>query len=415
MAKLEAENKLSVQLSISPMVLPHHPVWYTENVTTFQVEDTLFRVPNRRLAESSPQFRDMVGRENEGHSDDNPVVLDDSKADFCSLLKFLDPQKDGQPSTGDEWLGVPKLSQKYGFPGSAVDQAADNLINHGEVSSAQLYELGQTFNVRIFTEMAIMRFCNAKSALIPTDGQQIGLPLALAIAAVREQLLSSHIPFERHLSNISSSDREDILKMDRNVEAGRNILDGCPPNHKTIPSGAISAVTSYDSVITSTPSSGIGTGSLNPSITSGGMTATIPVQGLTPAHLSSTTNSAVPSGGMDPVVPSRTMAPVVPSRRLASVVPSRRLAPVIPSRQIAHIEPSSLKAAMKYAAERLGDGVTPSRPPGVNPPSSVKKRQHTSSSMNDHTPTASKKRKTAVSSSVEDVDMKRVQRLFGGV
>ncbi|KAH8822431.1 hypothetical protein DL96DRAFT_1714748 [Flagelloscypha sp. PMI_526] len=370
---MDNQNDASTDVPAPPLVLSHHPIWYSESMAIFQVEDTLFRVCSCKLAESSSQFRDMVDRQDQGHSDDKPVVLDDSKADFCSLPTFLNPHKAGRLYTVEEWLGVLRLAQKYGFPKDVSNKAVERLTHHKKLSASELYELGRTFNVPKFTEMDIMRFCNAKSSLSPTDGQQIGLPLAFAIAAVREHLLASHTPFERHLSNMSSSDREDLVRMVRNAEAGRDILDGCSPSSKTISSGGINPGTSSGSIVTGISSGGINSGISDPGIASSSTNSTVPLHGSAPSSSSGVTNSVVPSTATNSGRPSRT----------------------------------------KLAARRPGGGMTASRPPiGVDPVAGGKKRPRitTPSSTNNDAddvgaPNAPKRRKTAASSSMQDASL----------
>jgi hypothetical protein len=60
-----------------------------------QVEDSLFNVPLRPLRAASPIFDSMVvvGKGDQGKTDDNPVVLEgQTSKDFESLLKVIFPE-----------------------------------------------------------------------------------------------------------------------------------------------------------------------------------------------------------------------------------------------------------------------------------------------------------------------------------
>lgn len=59
-----------------------------------QLENTLFRFHKHFFLRDSAAFRDMFtlsappGEEAEGSSDDNPIILDESKKDFECFLSF---------------------------------------------------------------------------------------------------------------------------------------------------------------------------------------------------------------------------------------------------------------------------------------------------------------------------------------
>ncbi|KAH8822434.1 hypothetical protein DL96DRAFT_1620985 [Flagelloscypha sp. PMI_526] len=239
MVKLGTQHDGSPAIPAPPQSLPHHPLWYADDLTTFQVEGTLFRIRSRKLTERSAKFREMVDRQDEGRSDEYPILLDDSQADFCSLLKLFNRRKAGPLDTVDEWVSILRLSQKYEFSQEVSERAAEEITKCKDISASKLYELGQTFQIPKLTEMAIIRFCNAMFTMRAIEARQIGFSMAFAIGAVREHLLVSNIPFDR---NLSSSDRDDLLRMVRNIESGRDILDGCSPTPQTISSRPVRPV-----------------------------------------------------------------------------------------------------------------------------------------------------------------------------
>ncbi|KAF7329380.1 BTB domain-containing protein [Mycena kentingensis (nom. inval.)] len=74
-----------------------HSEFYAEGdpLCTIRVENTLFKVHRYLLTQASRVFRDLFElpqgdpSTTEGRSDDNPIILCDSAADFASLLKYL--------------------------------------------------------------------------------------------------------------------------------------------------------------------------------------------------------------------------------------------------------------------------------------------------------------------------------------
>ncbi|KAH6908532.1 hypothetical protein BKA70DRAFT_1280105 [Coprinopsis sp. MPI-PUGE-AT-0042] len=101
-----------------PTNFSRHAVFYSD-VVTIRVESMLFRVPINALCRASEVFEGMflVDRGDQGHTDDNPILLEGFLSnDFESLLRIIFPQSvftdfpDSPSLSKEEWEGVLKLS-----------------------------------------------------------------------------------------------------------------------------------------------------------------------------------------------------------------------------------------------------------------------------------------------------------------
>ncbi|KAJ3523532.1 hypothetical protein NMY22_g11398 [Coprinellus aureogranulatus] len=101
---------------------------FCSDIAVFKVENTIFRVLRKGLANASPLFETLfllpgVNGESEGQTNDHPIVLESYKAcDFDALMRVVYPRSNdliagGVTLTKDQWVGVLRLSTIWEMKG----------------------------------------------------------------------------------------------------------------------------------------------------------------------------------------------------------------------------------------------------------------------------------------------------------
>ncbi|KAH7912424.1 hypothetical protein BJ138DRAFT_1004506 [Hygrophoropsis aurantiaca] len=172
----------------------HFKYLYATLIVTYQVEDTLFRVPRQPFIDGSYVFRQRLERpvppraQEDGSSDENPLRLKSIKHDeFRQLLKVLF-QNYGRPKnlpeSFGEWKAVLKLSHRWGFK-SARKQAIESL-GAMKVDPVDKLSLSEKYDVDEWLLPALEKLANRREPIGVKDAEKLGVTLALKVAALRE-------------------------------------------------------------------------------------------------------------------------------------------------------------------------------------------------------------------------------------
>ncbi|KAH6908530.1 hypothetical protein BKA70DRAFT_1280097 [Coprinopsis sp. MPI-PUGE-AT-0042] len=136
-----------------------HKRFYFDNIT-IRVENELFSVPLRVLKEASPVFESMVivGRGDQGKTDDDPVVLEGQKSkDFESLLKVIFPDYTdaftGLSLTEDEWIGVLNLSTMWEM--SQIREGAIERLSAMQLGALKRITLAKQYRISLWLSEGI--------------------------------------------------------------------------------------------------------------------------------------------------------------------------------------------------------------------------------------------------------------------
>ncbi|KAF9457589.1 hypothetical protein BDZ94DRAFT_1314051 [Collybia nuda] len=161
---------------------------------TFQVEDSLFKVPQYHFVRESEVFRDMLllpqplEGEREGSSDSKPLFLEGvSKIDFQRLLKVMYPLVIGTPPghSKDEWISVLKLSAMWrliGIRKFAIDQ-----LTRMELDPIEKTMLAKEFKIPQWLQSAYQELATRQAMLTDEEARKIGYPTAIRVWHVREE------------------------------------------------------------------------------------------------------------------------------------------------------------------------------------------------------------------------------------
>ncbi|KAI5122214.1 hypothetical protein M0805_002703 [Coniferiporia weirii] len=160
----------------------------------FKAEDTLFRVPRERFEEHSDVFHGMFtlpacgdAAVQEGYSDEHPLVLEGVKAkDFLAFLKLLYPQPSRHDNviTESELLSALALARMWCF--DAIQDAVLERLDALVLSPARRLELARIHDIRAWRRPALRSLALRRDPLSAEEAHQIGLELAVAIAALRD-------------------------------------------------------------------------------------------------------------------------------------------------------------------------------------------------------------------------------------
>ncbi|EJC98678.1 uncharacterized protein FOMMEDRAFT_143095 [Fomitiporia mediterranea MF3/22] len=170
------------------------------DMTIFQVEDYLFKVPRRPFEDQSDIFRSMFllpqGQSKlvEGMSDENPLVLEGiSKKDFRAFLQVLLPPTFGEDMdySEEEWLSVLSLSNMWGF--TRIRQTAIEKLQNNSIDLITKIELAHKYDIREWLFGAYLALGKRAEPLSVGEGARLGYDFALKMATVREQLLRDKI------------------------------------------------------------------------------------------------------------------------------------------------------------------------------------------------------------------------------
>ncbi|KAH8829923.1 hypothetical protein DL96DRAFT_1590945 [Flagelloscypha sp. PMI_526] len=220
-----------------------HSKFYIEDVMwIFKVEDVLFRLPKRQFVRYSPQFRAMSGlplEQNgsfEGQTDEIPIVLQDSAADFSALVKLLYVDIDGRPSSQAEWISILTLGHKYEMD-IIVKEATESLTDLGPIPKLKL---AYQYNVNNdWIAPALLALAERPHPLSTSEATDIGVARAMGIAYARQMVrdfwldkfvAASHSGSEvrRQVAIFKSSNKtasfttEQIMEVVRAFEEGRD-------------------------------------------------------------------------------------------------------------------------------------------------------------------------------------------------
>ncbi|KAL5519555.1 hypothetical protein ACEPAH_1238 [Sanghuangporus vaninii] len=186
-------------MSSSTKAISRDETFYFE-MTIFQVEDCLFKVPRKPFEDQSDIFRSMFqlppghDKQVDGLHDEMPLVLEGiSKKDFRSFLQVLLPPSIGDDTSlsEEEWLSVLSLSNMWGF--SKIRQTAIEKLQNNDIDLITKIELAHKFDIREWLFGAYLALGKRLEPLSVEEGARLGYDFALKMANVREQLLRDKI------------------------------------------------------------------------------------------------------------------------------------------------------------------------------------------------------------------------------
>ncbi|KAJ7763619.1 hypothetical protein DFH07DRAFT_812587 [Mycena maculata] len=177
---------------------PRDPKYYLDSVT-FKVEDRLFKVPRYHFEHSSEIFATTFTLpagddvQAEGHSDENPFILDGiSKVDFQRLLKVLYPldipQILGMPK--DDWISVLKLSTLWYFLDArelAIQQLTSRITE-----SVERILLARDYEVSSWLRAGYTDLARREEGISMEDAEKIGLRTTVQLYQTREAAIKSY-------------------------------------------------------------------------------------------------------------------------------------------------------------------------------------------------------------------------------
>jgi len=178
--------------------VPERDALYYLTPITFQVENSLFKVPRHSFTQNSSIFRDMFSIPQsvdgsssppEGSSDSNPVRLPVNKGDFRRLLEVLYPLEipsaPAMPKEG--WISVLRLATMWEMDkvrGLAISQ----LTNAG-MGSVEKIVLAKELHVPQWLRSGYQELVDRDEVPSMEDSDRIGYPSAIRVFHVREDRL----------------------------------------------------------------------------------------------------------------------------------------------------------------------------------------------------------------------------------
>ncbi|KAH8117107.1 hypothetical protein DFH11DRAFT_1152839 [Phellopilus nigrolimitatus] len=205
---------------------------YYFSLLVFKVEDCLFRVPQQGFESQSEVFKTMFtlpsgeDTEQDGCSDDRPLVLEGIKADdFRAFLKLLYPQfrrptrANERTLSEEESLVVLSLARMWCF-----DKIVDITIEGLEamnLSSARKLELANGHNIVQWYEPELSALVYRKECLTLDEAKQIGLELVVEISNMREEkyrVLPLHELEKEYKARIDWGIKHDLRRIIKQIE-----------------------------------------------------------------------------------------------------------------------------------------------------------------------------------------------------
>ncbi|RDB27006.1 hypothetical protein Hypma_004969 [Hypsizygus marmoreus] len=172
--------------------------YYLETVT-FQVEDTLFKVPKVQFMRGSSIFRAMFSlpqSENgegyaEGSSDLNPLKLEGvEKVDFERLLKVMYPhdvRAEWSHQPNDTWVSVLKLSKMWNF--YELHSMAVETLTTATMDPLDRIIVAKTYKIPQWLRTGYNQLITRENPLTPEEGAKVEMTTAMTIAQAREDFL----------------------------------------------------------------------------------------------------------------------------------------------------------------------------------------------------------------------------------
>ncbi|KAL5532891.1 hypothetical protein ACEPAF_4665 [Sanghuangporus sanghuang] len=164
---------------------------YYFTLTTFEVEDIMFRVPRLPFEAESQIFRDMFALPTDvpadGNSDEMPLVLHGVSAkDFRAFLKVLfDPAHAPQiEPTQDEWTSVMRLAHMW-----CCDRLFALAISKLDMLIADPVAkivLAKTFGIKDWLLPAYFELATRKESFTLEEANKLGIECLVRLAEVRE-------------------------------------------------------------------------------------------------------------------------------------------------------------------------------------------------------------------------------------
>lgn len=184
----------------------HDSEYYLES-SIFLVENKLFKVPKYMLVAESTVFRDMFalpsgenGAKVEGTSDENPIVLEDTRAeDFIALLKILYPFKrrdstffgSGHRLTNLNSVsgsGVLKLATRWMFDDIRKEtiSAMDEILA-GSKNTLVRVLLGREHRMSSWLLSGYQDFVTQARSMTLEEGNALGMEVVIKLNALRDE------------------------------------------------------------------------------------------------------------------------------------------------------------------------------------------------------------------------------------
>lgn len=181
---------------------------YYLDPVTFQVDDTLFKVPQYLLVEESSIFRDMYALPQcggdasaEGASDENPIFLEGIDAgDFANLLKELYPRARSprRTQTLAEQTGALKLATMWGF--SRIRKATISRMESEvrKLSSVDKILLAHERAVDDWFLDGLVDLVSARRVIAKEEWEKLGWEWAFRLFTERERCFLKNIGTVEH-------------------------------------------------------------------------------------------------------------------------------------------------------------------------------------------------------------------------
>ncbi|KAG8852256.1 hypothetical protein FRB96_008902 [Tulasnella sp. 330] len=191
-------DRVPIQVGVpvpKPTPLPTwapHAKWGHVTVTSLIVEDTLYRVPQGILMQST-YFSDTLSGSDFGRFyPRSQLKLDDvTEFEMDSLLTVINAPAIGNTLStldSDQWAAVLRLSTKWGF--AAVREHAINVFDtrfHDQETFARI-DLARRCEVAKWFPPAYRQLCERHESLDLVEAEKLGLPQFVAICRIRDAL-----------------------------------------------------------------------------------------------------------------------------------------------------------------------------------------------------------------------------------
>ncbi|KDQ28299.1 hypothetical protein PLEOSDRAFT_157839 [Pleurotus ostreatus PC15] len=169
------------------------------DISIFQVENALFRIPTSYLKKYSVIFHQMPslnahpGAEAAGQSDGNPIKLEGvSKVEFERFLTVVG-KYEVEPSKSFDaphWLSVLKLANLWGFSDlrkTAITKLSSEELRRASTATVRLH-YGRLHKVEQWVEQAYTELVDRREKIGEDEAELIGWKVSLKLCHLREDI-----------------------------------------------------------------------------------------------------------------------------------------------------------------------------------------------------------------------------------
>ncbi|KAJ3555815.1 hypothetical protein NM688_g2368 [Phlebia brevispora] len=187
----------------SPRTNRHDQFYFTDDLTTFDVEGCLFRV-HRSMLDSSTYFQDVFARNSgRGHADDSAIHLwGVTPTGFEVLLRYLYFGAHCDTSyTVSNWVDLLAVATDLSFP--LIRDVVVSKLGSPELGldAIERIILAEKYNIPEWLLQAYVTLCQRVDPLQESEAQSLGAKMTARIARAREEIL---------MDTIRQYEREDV-------------------------------------------------------------------------------------------------------------------------------------------------------------------------------------------------------------